>query len=57
MLEVKPTGQHGSVTTGSDRNGLELEKFVVIISTKKTGLCSRHKGTTLCLKKKHPRRF
>jgi len=54
MLEVKPTGQHGSVTTGSDRNGLELEKIVVIISTKKTGLCSRHKGTTLCLKKKHP---
>jgi len=28
MLEVEPTGHRGHMTTGSGRNGIDLEKFM-----------------------------
>jgi len=32
MPEVEPTGQRGTTTTGSGRNGLDLEKITSSIS-------------------------
>jgi len=31
-MKVKPTGQREPMTTGSDRNGLDREKFTLSVS-------------------------